>query len=360
MRKLSNDDYKLFKTLASLTQEGLRKTMVNYLGKKYSDLIVTKDFIYAPGEIPIALVAHMDTVFLKPPKNIYFDREQGVMWSPEGLGADDRAGVFAIIKVLQSKLRPTIILTTDEEKGCIGADALIQAYPKAPTELRYIIQLDRRGTVDCVFYDCDNEEFVDYVSEFGFIEEIGSLSDISVICPQWGMAGVNLSVGYDNEHSEIETLNTYALLETIEKVKKMLTVENIPAFKYIPSPYAGWYYGKYYSAGKGKANGGLAGGITRPTYNWDFSDYVCSGCKKDMAEYEVIPAVNAYGQEVYFCPDCCLDYVEWCDACSEGYVLSEAERKARSKGGEPATGKIVHLCPSCNAKLTIKGDKKTC
>lgn len=346
MQKLSKDDYKLFKTLASLSQEGLRRTMVNYLNKKYDDIISTKEYIYAKGDIPIAVVAHMDTVFAKPPTHIYFDREQGVMWSPEGLGADDRAGVFAIIKILQSKLRPTVIFTTDEEKGCIGAEALIKAYPKAPTELKYIIQLDRRGTVDCVFYDCDNEDFVKYVEDFGFIEEFGSLSDISVLCPAWGMAGVNLSVGYENEHSELETLNTYALYNTIEKVKNMLSVEEIPYFKYIPSQYS--WYGRYYKY-TGAGSGSLAVG-----YDWGFSDFVCAGCKKIMTEYEGIPATTAWGEEVYYCADCCLDNVEWCSSCNDGYVLSENEKKMRSKGGSHNAA----FCPSCKAKLEIKGGTK--
>lgn len=339
MQRLSKDDYKLFKTLASLTQEGLRRTMVNYLGKKYTDVIATKDFIYAPGAIPIALVAHLDTVFAKPPTNIYYDKEQGIMWSPQGLGADDRAGVFAIIKILQSKFRPTIIFTTDEEKGCLGAEQLVKAYPEPPSEIKYIIQLDRRGTVDCVFYDCDNEEFVEYVENFGFIEAIGSLSDISVLCPEWGMAGVNLSIGYENEHSELETLNTFALLNTIEKVKNMLSVEEVPYFKYIPSPYS--WYGRYY---RNYSKYGL----------WDNGYYTCHKCKKELAEYEAIPAVNDWGEEVCFCGDCCVDNVDWCDECQTGYVVSTEEKKKMLIKGE----KRARLCPSCKAKHEITGGKK--
>ena len=84
----------------------------------------------------------MDTVFFKPATIIYYDRQKNTMWSPMGLGADDRAGVFAIIQILQSGLRPHIIFTTDEEKGCLGAEAL--AKTECPfQELKYIIELDR-------------------------------------------------------------------------------------------------------------------------------------------------------------------------------------------------------------------------
>ena len=95
-----------------------------HLRKIYPTVLETKDYICAEGVIPIALVAHMDTVFFKPATTIYYDRQKNTMWSPMGLGADDRAGVFAIIQILQSGLRPHIIFTTDEEKGCLGAEAL--------------------------------------------------------------------------------------------------------------------------------------------------------------------------------------------------------------------------------------------
>ena len=99
MRVLKDSDYKLLERLVSLTQKELRNTMIQYLKSKYDNCIVTKDYIVAIGEIPIALVAHMDTVFKTPVSNLYYDRQKNVLWSPEGLGADDRAGVFAILKI---------------------------------------------------------------------------------------------------------------------------------------------------------------------------------------------------------------------------------------------------------------------
>jgi hypothetical protein len=333
MQNLKVEDYKLMKTLVGMSQEGLRRTMATYLENKYPKLIQTKDYLYAEGDIPIALVAHLDTVFAKPAKDVFYDREQGVMWSPQGLGADDRAGIFAIIKILQSKYRPTVILTTDEEKGCLGSDKLVIDFPEAPSKLNYIIQLDRRGTNDCVFYDCDNDAFVKYVEQFGFIENFGSLSDISVICPEWGMAGVNLSVGYEGEHSETEILHVGPLLATIEKVKVMLSQQDIPEFQYIPSQYS-WY--SMWKKGYGGA------GI----YSYPFDDeYTCCKCKKQLTEYEVIPVVDKNGKDVYYCGDCCIENIEWCDLCKGGYEATEEDKKSKR-----------HFCPSCKSKSAkIKG-----
>ena len=157
MRLLKDNDYKTFERLCGLSQEGVKKTMSLYLKSKYKKVIETPDYICAEGDIPIALVAHMDTVFPIPAREIFYDRSKNVIWSPSGLGADDRAGVFAILQILKQGLRPHVIFTTDEESGALGAMAL--GNEECPfKDLRYIIELDRRGANDCVFYDCDNPE----------------------------------------------------------------------------------------------------------------------------------------------------------------------------------------------------------
>lgn len=326
MHILSDSDYKLYTSIIQLKQESLRKTLVKYLQKKYPHKVVaTKDYIMAEGDIPIALCAHMDTVWSSPPKNVFYDRFRGVIWSPEGGCGDDRAGVFAILKILQAGLRPTVIFTTDEEKGGLGADKLVQDFPQAPMKLNYIIQLDRRGECDCVFYDCDNEEFTHYVEKWGFIENYGSFTDISEICPVWGMAGVNLSIGYINEHSIAETVHVSALMATVQKVKRMLTAEDIPEFEYIPSAASlNWYkmWAKEYNLYPSDDDP-LDTNIT----------CVCSKCNKTLKTYEAIPVVKADGAGYFYrCPDCCTSGVEWCRDCGEAFESYDPDE---------------YLCPAC-------------
>lgn len=317
MKKLNDRDYQLFKNLCGLSQKSVRKTMLSLLKSKYKTIYATKDYIMAIGDVPIALVAHMDTVFTSPPLNIYYDREQGIMWSPDGLGADDRAGVFGIIKIVQNGLRPTIILTTDEEKGGLGADCLIRDFKEAPVKLNYIIQLDRRGIRDCVFYDCENLEFTKYIESFGFKENFGSFSDISTICPEWGVAGVNLSIGYENEHSYFETLDVKAMFSTLTKVIKMINSDNIPEFKYISGFCK---YGYNYGYGYGLAR--------KYPYYYDFEDdnvSICEDCKQAFPEYMMIPCKSKYGGIKYYCPDCCVDNVKWCEECGEAFEPKESD-----------------------------------
>ena len=99
MKTFKNSELRTFEQLASLRQSSLKKVLASFLKKHYKKVVHTKDYIFAEGTIPIALTAHMDTVFKQPPQEIFFDPVKNVMWSPEGLGADDRAGIFAIVQI---------------------------------------------------------------------------------------------------------------------------------------------------------------------------------------------------------------------------------------------------------------------
>jgi hypothetical protein len=224
------------KHLCNLNQKDLKNVIYDYLTNKYDNIVHTKDYLFAEGTIPICLVAHLDTVFKQLPKEIYYDADKKVMWSPQGLGADDRAGVYAILELLNLGYRPSIIFTTDEEIGGLGATKLITQYSSCPfSNIKAIIELDRQGKDDCVFYECDNPDFENYICQFGFITEVGSFSDISIIAPQWGIAAVNLSVGYIDEHSYNERLFEEYLDKTILKVKNILDeAETMLNYEYIP------------------------------------------------------------------------------------------------------------------------------
>ena len=329
MNKFTASEYKLFEQLVGLSQPALKKAMAKFLKKYYAgDIFETKEFIICEGDIPIALVAHMDTVFSTPASDVFYDTRKNVIWSPQGLGADDRAGVFAILRIVQSGLRPHIILTTDEEKGCLGAEKLGELQ-KPFEDLRYLIELDRRGANDCVFYDCDNQEFTDYVSSFGFVEEFGTFSDICSLCEPWGIAGVNLSVGYKNEHSVSETLHVGHLLSTIEKVKVMLQqpLDNIPTFKFIPSPYsyANWLTATGFDSEREDYSGC---GITMS----------CSCCKRHFMWEELIPVWSKEGYTQFRCSDCIVG-ATWCESCGDAF-----EDSTKTK------------CPKCEKEKVTNGN----
>ena len=307
---LTDKEYDIFTKLLGMNDETLLKTMIHFFTKYYKkeDIIACKDFVCVKGGIPVTLVAHVDTVFPQWPsqESFFYDRKKNVMWSCEGAGFDDRAGIYLITKIIREGFLPNIILTTGEESGGTGADKLISKYPKPFAPMNYIIELDRNGKEDCVFYYCDNKEFKSYVSSFGFKEDFGTFTDISIICPHWGIAGVNFSVGYVNEHSYCEHLYIDHMELTFKRVCAMLRVArdvNEP-FKYV-----------YYLN--------------------DTSGIKCACCGRNYLDEDVYPVMRANSaKKEMFCVDCISEKVEWCKKCGEPFEIPNDQ--------------LTHiLCPKC-------------
>ena len=315
MYQYTEHDLSIFKAVAQSSVEELMLGIKRFLKQpgRNNRIIATKDYLLAKGNIPVMVIAHLDTVFPKPPSKIYYDAKEKVLWSPSGLGADDRAGVYGILHLLTHGFRPHICLTTDEEIGSVGARRMIYDFPKCPFYVKYIIELDRRGLNDCVFYDCDNPNFEKYVEKFGFKTAYGTFSDISEICPAWKIAGVNLSVGYFNEHSAQEVLYFDILYQTLDKVGTMLKdIANVSKpFRYIPAYYP------YYLMSK---HGGLV---------------YCPHCHKPVFEDEMISVHKEDGTIDQFCWMCIPPEVDWCINCSDAYYKVDDEI----------------LCPKCKQDL---------
>ena len=230
----------LIKNLTTVNQNQLSKILYRFLKDKgYTNIKKNEFFILAEGDLPICLIAHMDTVFKEPQRmnNFIYDQERHILWGVGGTGFDDRAGIAAIIEVLEHGFRPHILFTNYEESGGIGADELVKRYTKWPfkTSCHALVELDRANEKDAVFYSCENYDFMKYIESFGFKFDVGTFTDISIIMKVWKIVGVNLSVGYEFEHSPNELLHLDWLDATIEKVEKILSnSSNMKHYKYIP------------------------------------------------------------------------------------------------------------------------------
>lgn len=318
MHTLNDNEYRIFTGIASMSDVDLKDFLSKVLNKRYDKVIETAHYILAEGNIPIALVAHLDTVFPVRPYEIFYDRQKNVIWSPQGLGADDRAGVYSILKIIRLGFRPHIIFTMGEEKGGIGAGQLAKL--ECPfKDLRYMVELDRQGTNDCVFYSCGNEEFEEYIESFGFVTDYGTYSDISDLSPAWKTAAVNLSIGYRDEHYSNEILKVESMLSTINKVINMLQEEEIPErFIYIEDRS---YYGFYTK---------IWGGSGR----LDKEVVKCEKCGSYTLEEDTLPIMTQDNKTKKYCLDCLAD-LAWCDECGRPFEKVSIEQK--SKG----------VCPEC-------------
>lgn len=219
-----------------------QKLLFKRLCKKFKGktLISKGNFILVHGQAPVMLIAHLDTVHEQPVKDICFSADKNILMSPQGIGGDDRCGVFALVKVYQSaQIKPWLLFTCNEEVGGIGAKKFCLAHkqhqlPNELDSLKFIIELDRKGSRDAVFYRCANPDFEAYITGKGFKTAQGSFSDISLIAPELSIAAVNLSSGYHYAHTLYEHINRAELDDTICKVVDIISdVSHLPRFEYV-------------------------------------------------------------------------------------------------------------------------------
>lgn len=212
-------------------------------------------YILVKGEAPVLLVAHLDTVHRQPVEQICRTDDGGLLMSPQGIGGDDRCGVYALNAIYgQSEAMPWLLFTCDEEAGGIGAGAFCAkhrrgAFPERLGQLKLIIEIDRKGKDDAVYYGCGNKGFEDYITGKGFTTSYGSFSDISYIAPELGVAAVNLSAGYYNAHTLHEYINKKHLEDTVRKVTEIVvesTNPEFPRYEYVEARrYCGRGWGGY-------------------------------------------------------------------------------------------------------------------
>ncbi|MBR3748168.1 MAG: hypothetical protein IKN27_14535 [Selenomonadaceae bacterium] len=220
------------------TQKKLFKLLVKKF--KGKSIFSKGNFILVRGTAPVMLVAHLDTVHTEPVKQICASEDGNILMSPQGIGGDDRCGVFALVKIHQTaQVKPWLLFCCNEEVGGLGAQQFCLAHsqkllPSELDSLKFLIEIDRKGKNDAVFYDCDNLDFEDYIASKGFQPAFGSFSDISLIAPELGVAAVNLSSGYYNAHTLHEYINVSELYETIRKVGEIIAeVSDLPCFEYV-------------------------------------------------------------------------------------------------------------------------------
>lgn len=196
------------------------------------------------------LVSHIDTVYDSDKnwsKRPILHNEEYI-WSPRGIGGDDRCGVYACMQLF-NELEVNVLFTDLEERGGVGASEACEC-PQLKETL-YFIEIDRRNQKEAVFYNEEESlvpEFVDVVRKYFTIAQ-GSFSDISILGQYFKVASVNLSAGFYNEHSHCsEYIHIPSLQYTIDKVPKL--IEELGDKRYELPELPLWSYDSYRGRGK--------------------------------------------------------------------------------------------------------------
>lgn len=190
-----------FETILRLPQMELKKRLKAELKSRGYPVTDKPGYLYAEGTIPVLLVAHMDTVHRQPVEQICYSADRAVAMSPQGIGGDDRCGVWMILQILRTA-NCHVLFCEDEEVGCVGAKKFTRG-PLRP-QVNYIVELDRRGSNDAVFYRCDNPELrtslprsdlkqqvvrvVTYLISHRIWKQLRSISAVAIIASTNGMS----------------------------------------------------------------------------------------------------------------------------------------------------------------------------
>jgi hypothetical protein len=202
-----------------------------------------REFLYHRGERKkkVLLVAHVDTVWdrvytgssavvlplLETNGNRIYSRSDMF-----GIGADDRAGC-AMLWLLRGSGH-SLLLTNGEEKGLRGSEWLKEGNPDIFEEIQrehlFVIQLDRSNASDFKCYNVGTDEFRDHVREkTGYSEpDKEKRTDIVHLCRD--IPGVNLSIGYRDEHTEYESINVNDWLHTLGLLRNWLGGNDLRRF----------------------------------------------------------------------------------------------------------------------------------
>lgn len=230
-----------FESILRMRQASLKVRCKDGLEAMGYKTVSDDGYVYGKGDLPVLLVAHLDTVHEKCPKDFVY--KDHFLWSPQGIGGDDRCGVYMIFEIIKD-LKCHVVFVEDEEVGCIGSAKFCRSEiaRKISSGINFIIEFDRRNDHDAVYYSCANEKFEEFISGFGhFKTATGSYSDICEIAPAVGAAAVNLSCGYYNEHHKTEYIDLEAMHRNIEEAKRIIaSCDENGRFEYVSRKQAFW------------------------------------------------------------------------------------------------------------------------
>jgi len=191
-------------------------------------------YVHKEDNLP-CLVAHMDTVHRQKPKKKDIVSFNNVLFNIKGgLGADDRAGIYALLQL--KDLPYNLLFTNLEEIGGIGVKQAIHDLPELLSANTCFIEIDRKGTGHYVDYVGAEQEFLNLFEKRNLRPEWGSYSDIFDLSDELSIASVNLACGYYDQHTKKESLNLKELQAVIDFLKDETLIKELSERQYKIEP----------------------------------------------------------------------------------------------------------------------------
>lgn len=261
----------LFSIHSKSGKEGkIRKFIWNWVRQTVPDAKIECD---KPGNLYVTkgksdtypcIVAHMDQVQERHSKDfIAYEAEDIIIgFSPkhkeqQGLGADDKCGLWIGLKCLQNFNCLKLAFFVGEEVGCKGSGLANMAFFD---DCRFVIEPDRKGSEDLItqigWTPLCSDDFLKDIGfkKFGYKETEGMMTDIEALKDHGLMLScINVSCGYYKPHSNEEfvykpaLLNCFAFVEHIIKTCTKVYPHIDNTAYYEKQNYYGDIYDDYYS-----------------------------------------------------------------------------------------------------------------
>ena len=201
-------------------EKAMKRFVRKYIRRHIPDVKIRTDrkgnlyIIKGVAETYPCIAAHLDQVQREHSKDFTLIETKGLIfgYSPrsrkqEGLGADDKNGIWIALKCLEKYDTLKVVFFVEEETGCQGSN---QADMDFFMDCRFVIQPDRRGYKDLItsigwmelcsdeFLKASGYESFSYKTTEGLMTDILALKErgLEISC-------INLSCGYYEPHTDI-------------------------------------------------------------------------------------------------------------------------------------------------------------
>lgn len=230
----------------------------------------------AIGDAPVMWSCHTDTVHsTKGLQQLAMTKKEfclGKDAKSSCLGADDTAGVWLMLEMINAKVPGLYVFHRNEEHGRVGSMHFAKQNKELVEKCSMAIALDRRGQNSVITHQmgsrCCSDDFGNSLREgldIGMtLDSGGSFTDTASYTDLIGEC-TNLSVGYTCAHSRAETLNFEFLFKLRDALCRLDTSKlalkrkagEVDRSSYYDDCYE-WGYGGY----------GNYGGHTTPRSRW--------------------------------------------------------------------------------------------
>lgn len=188
------------------------------------------------GAAPVLWSSHTDTVHRQGGNQI-LGQSKGLLCvydkNSNCLGADDTAGVWLMAQMIREQVPGLYVFHRQEESGGVGSSHIAYDTPELLDGIECAIAFDRRGTDSIITHQggrCCSDVFADALSAeigLGFSPDSGGIFTDTANYVDLIPECTNVSVGYHNEHSRAETLDSEHLFRLLDSVLRV-NMDSLP------------------------------------------------------------------------------------------------------------------------------------